>query len=347
SEAASRAKVELSSNASTTLRFPFIEKGKTFEVELTRDRFEGLIEKTIRKTVGCCRRAMSDAGMAPEDLDEVILVGGTTRIPAVRRLVEEVYLKTPNISQNPDEAVAIGAAIQAGILEGAVQKMVLLDVTPLSLGIETFGGLMNVIIPRNTTIPAKAGEMFTNAAAGQESLLVRVLQGERELAKDNWRLGEFVLPFEPGPKGSARVGVQFKIDENGILEILMRDQHRKLDQVFEIEDVVIDVDDSAVESMIEESIEFAFDDLAERKHVELRQKAEELISSVDIALEKLGDKLGQTVRDQILEAASATRQCLDQRDDERLPGAINHLEKVTDPVAALLLERLLDVADDR
>src|SRR5439155_5424167 len=163
----------------------------------------------VERTREHCRRALADSKLNPTDLDEIILVGGATRMPMVRRLVAEIFGREPNMSQNPDEAVAIGATIQAGILSGAVQKMVLLDVTPLSLGIETFGGLMNVIIPRNSTIPLKMGEMFTNALPNQRSMAIRVLQGEREMARDNWRLGEVQVDFEPAPKGQARVGVQF------------------------------------------------------------------------------------------------------------------------------------------
>jgi molecular chaperone DnaK len=165
-------------------------------------------------------RSLDDAKIAPRQLDEVILVGGVTRMPVVRQFVAEVFQRLPNLTQNPDEAVAAGATIQAGILSGQVQNVVLLDVTPLSLGVETFGGLMNVIIPRNSTIPCRAGEMFTNAVADQRSMRIKVLQGERELAKDNWELGSFELEFAPVPKGVARVGVQFEIDADGILHVL-------------------------------------------------------------------------------------------------------------------------------
>src|SRR5204862_6971261 len=166
-----------------------------------------IIEQTRRH----CLRALTDAKLAAAELDEIILVGGMTRMPLVRQFVTDLFGREPNTSQNPDEAVALGATIQAGSLSGAVQNIVLLDVTPLSLGIETFGGLMNVIIPRNSTIPTKAGEMFTNAVSGQQTMLIKVLQGEREIARDNWPLGEFTLDFERAPKGQARVGVQFEI----------------------------------------------------------------------------------------------------------------------------------------
>ena len=162
------------------------------------------------------------------------------------------------------EAIALGATIQAGMLSGAMKQMVLLDITPLSLGIETLGGLMNVLIPRNTTIPCKAGEMFTNAVAGQKAMRIRVLQGEREMARDNWELGQVDVPFAPAPKGQARIGVQFRLDENGILEVLARDVATGVDQVLVIEHSAVDVSDAKVEQMVSESVEHAFSDMAQR-----------------------------------------------------------------------------------
>ncbi|MCB0905468.1 MAG: Hsp70 family protein, partial [Actinobacteria bacterium] len=187
----------------------FYDGSRSIEERITRTDLESIAAPWIARTVRHCRQALADAGLKPADLDAVVLVGGSTRIPAVRREVASLFECDPDVSQHPDEAIALGAAIQGGVMSGALQKMVLLDVTPLSLGIETFGGLMNVLIPRNSTIPCKAGEMFTNAADGQTSMRVRVLQGEREMARDNWELGNFEVAFEPGPKGRARVGVQF------------------------------------------------------------------------------------------------------------------------------------------
>src|SRR4029453_4186509 len=213
-----------------------------------------------------------------------------TRMPIVRRLVAQIFGREPNVSQNPDEAVAIGATIQAGILSGAVQNVILLDVTPLSLGIETFGGLMNVIIPRNSTIPCKAGEMFTNAVPGQRSMLIKVLKGEREMARDNWPLGQFELAFEPAPKGQARVGVQFEIDANGILHVLARDTKSGAEHRVEMRSAV-DVSDEAVEKMIEESVDHAFTDMSERQFTEARMKADDLLAAVQAAFAKLGPAL--------------------------------------------------------
>ena len=222
-EAVIEAKHRLSSVESAAIEIPFLDGATNFSCVLSRDELERLSRPIVEKTRAHCLRSLADARLAPADLDEVILVGGVTRMPLVRKIVGEIFGREPNTSQNPDEAVAIGATIQAGILSGAVRDVVLLDVTPLSLGIETFGGLMNVIIPRNSTIPIKAGEMFTTAVNNQRSMSIKVLQGEREMARDNWPLGQFEIEFEPAPKGVARVGVQFEIDANGILHVLARD----------------------------------------------------------------------------------------------------------------------------
>ncbi|NNM28122.1 MAG: Hsp70 family protein, partial [Akkermansiaceae bacterium] len=217
-EEAERVKRALSEDDEATFRLPFIDGVRSVERPVRRQEFEGLVAPFLDRMERCCRRAMQDAGIVPGDLDAAVLVGGSTRIPAVRDLAARVFERDPDLSQHPDEAVALGAAIQAGILGGTYRQVLLLDVTPLSLGIETFGGLMNVLIPRNTTIPCKAGEMFTNARDAQRSMQVRVLQGERELAKDNWELGSFEIGFAPAPRGKARVGVQFQLDESGLLE---------------------------------------------------------------------------------------------------------------------------------
>src|SRR6266480_5612562 len=203
-----------------------------------------------------------------------------------------------NTSQNPDEAVALGAAIQAEILSGGFKNLLLLDVTPLSLGIETFGGLMNVLIPRNSTIPLKAGEMFTTAMDHQKDMLIHVLQGERERARDNWSLGKFTIDFQPAPRGVPRVGVQFEIDSNGILHVLARDIHTGKEKVVEMKSAV-DVDDAAVQQMVEESVEHAFEDLAARRWVEARLKADQLISATRKALVDGADEIQDAYRTQL------------------------------------------------
>jgi molecular chaperone DnaK len=225
--------------------------------------------------------------------------------------------------------------------------MVLLDVTPLSLGIETFGGLMNVLIPRNTTIPCKAGEMFTNAAAGQTSMRVRVLQGEREMARDNWELGCFEVPFLPSPKGHARVGVQFRIDENGILEVLARDVNTGRDTVVEIRSAAVNVDDEAVEKMVGESVEHAFEDMAERIFTEAKLKAEELLPAVEQALAEAGDLVSADERTEIEAAAAAVREALAAGLPNPLKATVQRLDKATEAFAAALVEKAMMEALER
>ncbi len=343
-EAAEAAKKRLSSEESTRIELPFYDGTNSLSVELTRTEFEKLIRPLVERTRAHCLRALSDAGVKPEELDAVILVGGSTRIPLVRRYVAEIFGREPDISQNPDEAVALGAVIQAGILSGSLKNVLLLDVTPLSLGIETFGGLMNTIIPRNTTIPCKAGEMFTNAVANQQDMLIRVLQGERELAKDNWELGRVIVPFPPGPKGSARVGVQFAIDANGILQVLARDTATNTDTVLEIQNTAIDVDDERVEQMIAESVEHAFEDMNERVWTEAKLKAEELLPAVDAALTQFGDAVSDEERAVIEASAASVRALLQatEHDAKALKSANAALDDATQELAVRLVERAME-----
>jgi molecular chaperone DnaK len=342
-EAARDAKEALSAREETEILLPFLESGASHRLTLSRDTFESLAAPILRRTRAHCFRALADAGIErpAEELDAVVLVGGSTRIPWVRRSVAEWFGQDPDLSQHPDEAVALGATIQAGILSGALREVVLLDVTPLSLGIETFGGLMNVIIPRNTTIPAKAGELFTNAVPNQDAMRLRVLQGEREMARDNWELGEFTLEFTPGPKGSARVGVQFEIDADGILRVLARDTRTGTDRVLEIRSAAVDVADAAVERMVAESVEHAFADMTERIWTEAKMKADELLPAVDTALALAGEELDAAERDAIHAAAAEVRAALagQPADVSRLKRANAALDTATEHLAALLVER--------
>ena len=341
-EAAIAAKHALSDADTHLIQLPFYRDAQSIQFELTRAELESLAQPVVDRTRAHCRRALADAGLQPGDLDQVILVGGSTRMPLVRRLVAGIFGQEPNTSQHPDEAVASGATIQAGILDGSLRQILLLDVTPLSLGLETFGGLMNVIIPRNTTIPCKAGELFTNAVPNQPSMLVRVLQGEREMARDNWELGQFAIDFQPGPKGSARVGVQFEIDQNGLLRVLARDTKTGTDRVLEIKSTAVDVDDARVEEMISASLEHAFDDMRERVLTEARQKAEELLPALDQALAAAGSLLADADRAAIEAAAAETRAAMDAGDAARLKSAVTALDRATEHLAALLVERALE-----
>jgi molecular chaperone DnaK len=310
------------------------------EFSISPALFQSICRPIIERTRLHCLRSLQDAGLKPEDLDEVILAGGATRMPLVRDFVQEIFGKQPNTSQHPEEAVAVGAAIQAGILEGAVRNVTLLDVTPLSLGIETVGGLMNVLIPRNTTIPCKAGEMFTNAAANQASMRIAVLQGEREMARDNWRLGEFEIPFTPAPRGQARVGVQFEIDANGLLSVLARDIATGRDTKVSMKSAV-EVSDAAVEKMLADSLEHAFDDMTERAFAEACLKADEMLPAVETALERLGDEVSEEQRHEILTLVAQIYEARAAHSLKRLRKSLGDLDRVTEPLAARLVEAIL------
>lgn len=338
-EAAEAAKKRLSSEETARIELPFVGS-----MDLTRSDLEKIARPWISRTRPHCLRALADAAVTPAQLDAVIVVGGSTRMPLVREYVREIFQREPDTSQNPDEAIALGATIQAGILSGHLQQVLLLDVTPLSLGIETFGGLMNIIIPRNTTIPAKAGEMFTNAVANQDTMLIRILQGERELAKDNWELGRIEVPFPPGAKGSARVGVQFSLDANGILNVLARDTATGRDTTLEIAGTAVDVEDERVEQMIAESVDFAFADMNERIWTEAGLKAAELLPAVDAALAQLGDSLNAAERAAVLQHAAEVKALLDSPDHDAraLKAATQRLDDATQSLAVMLIDRAVE-----
>jgi molecular chaperone DnaK len=344
-EEAERVKVVLSDHEEAVFRIPFYDGSNSIELAFSRAELESIAAPWIQRTLRHCRQALADAALTPEDLNAVVLVGGSTRIPAVRRAVAELFKREPDVSQHPDEAIALGATIQGGVMSGALRQMVLLDVTPLSLGIETFGGLMNVLIPRNSTIPCKAGEMFTNAADGQKAMRVRVLQGEREMARDNWELGGFEVPFVPAPKGRARVGVQFRIDENGILEVLARDVATGQDTVVKLGNAAVNVDDEAVEAMVSESVEHAFTDMAERVFTEARLKAEELLPAVEMVLGQ-GLALAEE-KTEIEAAAAAVKAALAAGAANPLKAAVQRLDQATEALAARLVEQAMEEALER
>jgi molecular chaperone DnaK len=338
-EAAREAKEALSDSNEYEIVAPFLDGPKSFECVVFRGELEALAQPIIEKTRAHCIRALSDAGVSASELNAVLLVGGMTRMPFVREFVGEIFGREPDTSQNPDEAVAMGAVIQAGILDGALSDVLLLDVTPLSLGIETFGGLMNVIIPRNSTIPIKAGEMFTNAVPNQREVLVHVLQGERELAKDNWSLGKFSLDVATQARGKARVGVQFEIDENGILHVLARDTQSGAERVVDLKSAV-DVSDEAVEKMIAESLDNAFEDVNARREVELRLKAEEMIPATRAALELVGGDFPENERDRARAALEKLETVLATAEFQELKSAVADLDAATQTLAAAVVEML-------
>jgi molecular chaperone DnaK len=369
-EAAEEAKIKLSSETEVEITLPFLAPEFSFSYKLRRAELENLSREIIQRTREHCLRSLADAKLEAKDLDQVILVGGQTRMPLVRQLVGEWFgcvdfeetrggirlgsdfhkAKGPqlNTSQNPDEAVALGAAIQAEILSGGFQNVLLLDITPLSLGIETFGGLMNVIIPRNTTIPVKAGEMFTTAVDNQRDMLIHVLQGERERARDNWSLGKFTLEFARAPRGVPRVGVQFEIDANGILHVLARDIATGNQKVVEMKSAV-DVDDSAVQQMVEESVEHAFEDLAARRWIEAKLKANELISATRKGLVDCAGELESAHVERIEAALLTVEKTLASEDASAKTGDARKLQsdcaaldEATKPLAELLMDKVTE-----
>lgn len=341
-DAARAMKEKLTSSDSAELLIPFFRPEINIRLSLSKEKFNTLIHSEISRTVRYCKQVLLDAEVT--QLDKVILVGGSTRIPAVRDLVSSFFEVEPDTSQHPDEVVALGAVIQGGMLSGAIREMVLLDVTPLSLGIETLGGLMNVIIPRNSTIPCKAGELFTNAVANQKTMCIRVLQGEREMARDNWELGKVEVNFSRASKGQARVGVQFAIDENGILEVLTRDTKTGVDNILEINSAAVDVTDQAVEKMVTESVDYAFDDMAERVFTEARLKAEELLPAVDAGLAQVADDMDPADLEEVEVAAVAVREALQQDNANTLKSAVQRLDKSTEHMAAILVEKAMEAA---
>ncbi len=369
-EQAEAAKIRLSSESEATISLPFITSDFSFEYALTRDELEKLAQPTVQQTRQHCIRALADAKLEAKDLDQVILVGGMTRMPLVSRFVGEQfgcsdfeenrggirigeeYHTTDgpmlNTSINPDEAIALGAAIQGEILSGGFQNMLLLDVTPLSLGLETFGGLMNVIIPRNSTIPTKAGEMFTTAVDNQPSMLIHVLQGEREKAKDNWSIGKFTIEFQKAQKGVPRVGVQFEIDANGILHVLARDTHTGKEKIVDMQSAV-DVDDEDVQQMVEESVEHAFDDLRSRQWIEAKLRATETIKATNKGIEDVGDDLDEEDAETIQTALSKVTNILAEEDPEtetgdavKLKEAIKELDQATVLLADLMMDKAME-----
>lgn len=344
-EEAEKAKRVLSEEDSYSARIPFYDGSSSFEKTLTRDELDAMTGDWIARTLKCCGQAMLDSGLSVEELDAVVLVGGSTRMPAVREAVADFFKMRLDVTQHPDEAIALGATIQAGVMSGAMRKMVLLDVTPLSLGIETYGGLMNVLIPRNTTIPCKAGEMFTNAADGQTKMRVKVLQGEREMARDNWELGCFDVEMEKAPKGQARVGVQFRIDADGILEVLARDTSTGKDVIVNIESSAVDVDDVAVEEMVGASIDFAFDDMAERIFTEAKMKSDELLPAVEMIFEQ--GLVEDDERELIEASVSEVKAAIAANDANRLKAAVQRLDSATESAAARLVERAMEEALER
>ncbi len=330
-EAAEKAKIELSSTLQTEINLPFVTADATgpkhLVMTLTRARLEALVADLVERTIEPCRRAMKDADVTEEDIDEVILVGGQTRMPKVQETVKQLFGKEPHKGVNPDEVVAVGAAIQAGVLAGDVKDVVLLDVTPLSLGVETLGGVTTVLIPRNTTIPTKKSETFSTAADNQTTVDVHVVQGERSLARDNRTLGRFQLSgIPPAPRGQPQIAVTFDIDANGILNVSARDMASGKEQQITIT-ASSGLSKSDVERMVREAESHAAEDARRRQEVELRNQTDSLLYQTERALAEQGDALAAGDRAAVEQALNEARDAVKGDDVERMRRAQEGLNR--------------------
>jgi molecular chaperone DnaK len=336
-------KHELSAVESATVRFP-LPNGAVFVHEFTHGEFEALIRPIVDRTMGPVRQALADAKLKPNEIEEVVLVGGATRTPLIRRTVQEFFGRKPHTELNPDEVVALGAAVQANILERGVINMLLLDVTPLSLGIETYGGAVAKVIPRNSTIPASAQELYTTGVDNQTGIEIHVLQGERELAKDCRSLARFALKVPPAPAGLPRIEVKFLIDANGILQVAAKDVRTGEQHSIEVQPSY-GISDNEIERMLEESIEYAEQDFAERQLIEARTEAGTILSATAKALANpQSEALSEEERARIDAYASALEESVAGKDYKLIRKRIDELNQATEHLAELLMNSVVSTA---
>jgi len=339
-EAAEKAKCELSSVPETEINLPFItaDQGgpKHLQLKLNRARFEQLVEDLVKRTLAPCERALADAGLKPNEVDEVVLVGGSTRIPMVQKLVADFFGKEAHKGVNPDEVVAIGAAVQAGVLGGDVKDILLLDVTPLTLGIETLGGVFTKLIPRNTTIPTRKSEIFSTAADGQTSVEVHVLQGEREMAGANKTLGRFHLDgIPPAPRGVPQVEVTFDIDANGIVHVSAKDLGTGKEQKITIT-ASSGLNEEEVKKMVQDAESHAAEDKSQREQVEARNRADQLVYQVEKTLRENEAKLGGADTTEVRSAVEELKDALEKNDAGRIKSGTERLERASHGLAELI-----------
>jgi molecular chaperone DnaK len=336
-------KHQLSEKESATLRFP-LPNGAVFVHKFDRATLEAMIRPIVDRTMGPVRQAVADAKLKPSQIDEVVLVGGATRTPLIRRTVKEYFDREPHTEVNPDEVVALGAAVQANILDRGVSNMLLLDVTPLSLGIETYGGAVAKVIPRNSTIPASAQEMYTTGVDNQTGIDIHVLQGERELAKDCRSLARFTLKVPPAPAGLPRIEVKFLIDANGILQVGAKDTRTGEQRTLEVQPSY-GISDTEIERMLEESIEYAEQDFAERQAIEARTEAETILAATQKALNsEQSANLSHAERENIDAVVAALKESVSGSDYKLIRKRIDDLNQATMRLAELVMNSAVSTA---
>ena len=335
-ESAERAKIELSTLSQTEINLPFVTADssgpKHLVMTLTKASLENLVGDLVQKTMDPCQKAISDSGISAKDIDEVILVGGMTRMPAVQDAVLDLFKKEPHQGVNPDEVVAVGAALQAGVLQGEVQDLLLLDVTPLTLGIETMGGVTTALIPRNTTIPTAKSEIFTTAADGQTSVEVHVLQGERPMAAENKTIGRFMLDgILSAPRGTPQVEVTFDLDANGILNVSAKDKGTGKEQKITIT-ASSGLDESEIEQMVKEAEEHAEEDDQRRKNVELRNEAENTAYSAEKMIKDNPEIITDEQKTRVEDSVKAVRDAIEKEDSGQINVSLTELQSIIQEV---------------